>query len=160
MSQACRKILLKAVVQFNICLLKAVIQSNIYACLKQLYNPIYCYGILPASFFRKGCLKSRFWWGQKSQEKKIHELSRPKFCMPKTMGGIGFQNLHSFNLAMLVKQGWRLYKNTHSVVLLGLQISLFPQYINLRCYITKTSFLTRTMCGIFIFIRKNFFNNI
>ena len=98
MSQAGKEILIKAVAQTI---------------------PTYAMGcfLLP-----KGLLKdlegmmSKFWWGQKMQERKVHWLSWSKLCMPKSMGGIGFRELHSFNLAMLAKQGWRLMKNTHSLL--------------------------------------------
>ena len=69
----------------------------------------------------KGLLKdlegmmSKFWWGQKMQERKVHWLNWSKLCMPKSMRGIGFWELHSFNLTMLAKEGWRLMKNTHSL---------------------------------------------
>ena len=80
----------------------------------------------------KGLLKdlegmmSRFWWSQKMQERKVHWLSWSKLCMPKSMGGIGFRELHSFNLAMLAKQGWRLMKNTHSLFYRVYKSKYFP----------------------------------
>ena len=37
-------------------------------------------------------------------------------CKSKLNGGMGFQNLQAFNLAMLAKQGWRLLSNPHSLV--------------------------------------------
>ncbi|XP_075645356.1 uncharacterized protein LOC142616374 [Castanea sativa] len=86
MSQAGRKILIKAVAQ-------AI--------------PTYAMGCF---LLLKGLLKdiegmmSRLWWGQKTQERKVHWLSWPKLCMPKSMEGIGFRDLYSFNLAMLAKQ--------------------------------------------------------
>ena len=46
--------------------------------------------------------------------------------MPKSMGGIGFRELHSFNLAMLAKQGWRLMKNTHSLFYRVYKSKYFP----------------------------------
>ena len=87
MSQVGREILIKAVAQ-------AI--------------PTYAMGCFLLS---KGLLKdlegmmSKFWWGQKIQERKVHWLSWSKLCMPKSMGGIGFQDVHSFNLSMLAKQG-------------------------------------------------------
>ena len=45
-----------------------------------------------------------------------HRLSWDKVCVPKSDGGLGFQNLKAFNLALLTKQGWRLQINTHSLV--------------------------------------------
>ena len=46
-----------------------------------------------------------FWWGQKDNERKLAWLSKEKFCMPKSMGGMGFKQLKPFNLALLAKQG-------------------------------------------------------
>ncbi|KAL0010668.1 hypothetical protein SO802_005776 [Lithocarpus litseifolius] len=37
-------------------------------------------------------------------------------CTPKKDGGLGFRDLKTFNLALLSKQGCRIYTNTHSLV--------------------------------------------
>ncbi|KAI5337580.1 hypothetical protein L3X38_016851 [Prunus dulcis] len=37
-------------------------------------------------------------------------------CRPKHEGGLGFQNLYAFNLALVAKQLWRLFHNPHSLV--------------------------------------------
>ena len=57
----------------------------------------------------------QFWWGQVKNEKKLAWLSWDKMCMPKDSRGLGFQDLRSFNLALLAKQGWRLLTNSTSL---------------------------------------------
>uniref|UniRef100_A0A2N9HJ10 Reverse transcriptase domain-containing protein n=1 Tax=Fagus sylvatica TaxID=28930 RepID=A0A2N9HJ10_FAGSY len=47
---------------------------------------------------------------------KIHWNKWRKLCSLKENGGIGFRDFHFFNLAMLVKQGWRLTNNNSSLV--------------------------------------------
>ena len=45
----------------------------------------------------------RFWWGQKSNERRIAWMSWEKLCLPKAEGGLGFRSLKAFNLAVLAK---------------------------------------------------------
>ncbi|CAN0906580.1 hypothetical protein LINGRAHAP2_LOCUS24339 [Linum grandiflorum] len=42
-------------------------------------------------------LMMNFWWGQKSDERRIHWLSRPELSSPKAEGGMGFRDLRGFN---------------------------------------------------------------
>lgn len=49
-----------------------------------------------------------FWWGPGSDPKKGKKWeSWDKLCKHKSDGGMGFQNLHLFNIAMLGKLGKR-----------------------------------------------------
>ena len=48
-------------------------------------------------------IMARYWWGQTSNEKKIHWINWKRLCDPKKTGGMGFRDIHAFNLAMLAK---------------------------------------------------------
>ena len=68
-----------------------------------------------------------FWWGQKSEEKKIPWVSWEKMCEPKAGGGLGFKNLKCFNLALLAKQVWRLQLANDSLAFWVLKAKYFPR---------------------------------
>lgn len=56
---------------------------------------------------------SKFWWENGDNGGKIHWGS--KLSNPKGMGGMGFKDFASFNLALLAKQFWRLISNPSSL---------------------------------------------
>lgn len=61
-------------------------------------------------------IMGRFCWGQRGNEQKIHWISWDRLCESKFFGGLGFQNLKDFNLALLAKQDWWLVQNEDSLV--------------------------------------------
>lgn len=66
--------------------------------------PLYYMGCfsLPKTFIHDfNMLLAKFWWSANSVKRKIHWRSWDKLCLSKLDGGLGFRDLHSFNLAML-----------------------------------------------------------
>ena len=48
-------------------------------------------------------------------------------CRPKAYRGLGFKQLHNFNIAMLSKQGWRLLSNPHTLISKILKARYYPK---------------------------------
>jgi hypothetical protein len=69
---------------------------------------------------------AQFWWGDDENSKKMHWLAWWKLCYPKKEGGMGFRDFHSFNLAMLAKQTWRLINEPESLCARVLQAKYYP----------------------------------
>ena len=56
----------------------------------------------------------------------MHWVSKEKLCTRKENGGMGFRDLHMFNIAMLARQGWRLISNPESLCAQVLRAKYFP----------------------------------
>lgn len=69
-----------------------------------------------------------FWGGSRREGRGgIRWMKWDLLCKPKTTGGIGFKNLHDFNVAMLGKQVWKLLKNPESLIGQILKARYFPR---------------------------------
>lgn len=68
----------------------------------------------------------RFWWAQQDNERKMHWLSWECLSSRKEKGGLGYRDLHMFNLAMLARQGWRLLMDPNSLCAQVLRARYFP----------------------------------
>lgn len=44
-----------------------------------------------------------FWWGQREEERRIHWVKWSTLTESKGAGGLGFKDMHDFNLAFLDK---------------------------------------------------------
>jgi hypothetical protein len=57
----------------------------------------------------------RYWWSNMDDEHKAHWVSWQDMMKPKSEGGLGFKDIHIFNLSMLARQGWRLLQAPESL---------------------------------------------
>jgi hypothetical protein len=57
-----------------------------------------------------------FWWGGGAHNKGIRWLAWDRMTLPKAKGGLGFRDLHTFNLSMIAKQGWNIMTKPHTLV--------------------------------------------
>ena len=44
-----------------------------------------------------------YWWGDSDNQRRMHWFAYWKLCGPKKEGGMGSQDIHCFNLALLAK---------------------------------------------------------
>ena len=73
-------------------------------------------------------------------------MSWEKLCSPKVDGGMGFRDLKAFNLALLAKQGWRILKNSDSLVYKVFKAKYFAETTFLEAQMgRKTSHIWRSI---------------
>lgn len=58
----------------------------------------------------------KYWWRTGKKDRGIHWLSWERMCVSKLHGGLGFRNIHDFNISLLGKHGWRFVTNPNSLV--------------------------------------------
>lgn len=83
-----------------------------------------------------------FWWGDTETQNRMHWMGWWKLCIPKKHEGMGFRDLHAFNLAMLAKQTWWLIANPESLCAQVLKAKYFPTTATLKAGPKKGSSFT------------------
>ena len=68
---------------------------------------------------------SHFWWGDEDNQRRMHWMACWKICVSKNHGGLGFRDIHCFNLAMVAKQAWRHLENPDSLCATTLRVKYF-----------------------------------
>ncbi|GJM96176.1 hypothetical protein PR202_ga12989 [Eleusine coracana subsp. coracana] len=77
--------------------------------------PMSCFLIPKATCKKMRTVTSNYWWGGVADNRRIHRQKWDHVMRPKEQGGMGFRDLHLFNLAMLGKRGWRLMTRPNSL---------------------------------------------
>lgn len=59
---------------------------------------------------------TKFWWGAKNGERKIHWMRWERLAISKFQGGVGFRFFSDFDTSLPGKQFWCLLVDEHSLV--------------------------------------------
>lgn len=54
-------------------------------------------------------LISKFYWGGDTSKRSLHWATWDKLCRSKDDSGLGFREFKSSNVALVVKNSWRIY---------------------------------------------------
>lgn len=71
---------------------------------------------------------NNYWWKTKNggNRKGLNWLFWNNMSIPKSKGGLGFRNLHGFNIALLGKHIWNFTQNPNSLVTRVFKERYFP----------------------------------
>lgn len=110
---------------------KAVLIRNVAQAI-----PSYCMScfLIPKSLCREiKVMMNGYWWKSNSNNYRgLCWLSWENMSMVKSKGGMGFQDLHGFNLTLLGKHVWNFMNNPNSMVARVFKARYFPHSNLLR----------------------------
>jgi hypothetical protein len=98
---------------------KAVLQA------KPTYS-MSCFLLSKGTCSKMTSIMTKFWWSGCLDKKSMHWLAWDSIAVPKEQGGMGFQDMASFHIALLGKQGWRLISSPGSLSAQVLKSRYYP----------------------------------
>jgi hypothetical protein len=94
-----------------------------------------CFDITKGMCDQISSMICRYWWSYMQNEKKMHWICWETMTLPKKCGGLGYKDMHSFNITMLVKQEWRLLTNPESLCARVLKAKYFPNSLVIQAQV-------------------------
>ena len=67
-----------------------------------------------------------FWWGSKEGKRRTNWVAWEEMTKPKYLGGLGFKDTELFNLALLVRQAWRILQDPSTLSARIVKAVYFP----------------------------------
>ncbi|KAK6153170.1 hypothetical protein DH2020_012809 [Rehmannia glutinosa] len=71
-------------------------------------------------------MTANYYWSRSANGKKMHWVFWKKIASDKALGGLGYRHLRAFNLALLVKQAWKIIMQPSSLLSRILRAKYFP----------------------------------
>ncbi|KAL9667796.1 hypothetical protein QQ045_002164 [Rhodiola kirilowii] len=87
---------------------------------------MHCFLLPDCIIYKIQSLIHNFWWRQSEGSQPIHWVKASWLATSKEEGGLGFKILKLVNIAFLVKQAWRLYKNPNLLLSQVLRGRYYP----------------------------------
>lgn len=95
--------------------------------LSALSNHTMSYFKIPISLCKRiQSILIQFWWDSSPNKRKIAWVAWDTMASPKFLGGLGFKDIESTNIALLGKLSWRIYDNPDSLLAQVLKGKYFP----------------------------------
>lgn len=87
-----------------------------------------CFDITKEICSQISAMIARFWWNNQDKEGSMHWIRWEKLVSPKAEGGLGFRDLHSFNMAMLANTGLETLAEPHIALCSIAESQILPQF--------------------------------